>query len=64
MLATITQKEIDRLRATNHVVAIYPRKRLVLVDGYKRFKSPIGAKPWPGRTRPNQALRGRNGRTR
>jgi len=43
-MATITQKEIDRLRAAGRVVAVYPRKRLVLVDGYKRFKAPIGAK--------------------
>jgi hypothetical protein len=32
-LPTISRKDIDQLQATNHVVAIDPRKKMVCVDG-------------------------------
>jgi hypothetical protein len=37
-LPTISRKEIDQLQATKHVVAIYPRKKMVCVDGSKYYR--------------------------
>lgn len=34
---TITASEIIYLRRHNHVVYVYPRKREVSVDGFKRY---------------------------
>lgn len=33
----ITQKEVDRLIAGGHVAHVYPRKRIVCVDGFKYY---------------------------
>ena len=38
MKASITIAEIEALQAANHVVVIYPRKGLVVVDGFKRYQ--------------------------
>lgn len=40
----VTQQELDRLRAAGHCVAIYPRKRLVSIDGFPRRPLAKGAK--------------------
>ena len=37
-MKTITQKQIDELQAKKHVVHIYPRKKIVEVDGFKYYK--------------------------
>jgi len=37
-LPPITRAEVDALNASRHVVYIYPRKKLVLVDGFKRYR--------------------------
>ena len=34
----ITRAEVKALQAANHAVVIYPRKRLVIVDGFKRYQ--------------------------
>ncbi len=38
MKPTITMSEIEKLRATGHVVAIYPKKKIAVVDGFKYFR--------------------------
>ena len=35
--AKLNQTQADKLKAAGHVVAIYPRKKLVVVDGFKRY---------------------------
>jgi hypothetical protein len=35
---TITQAQVDALKASGRAVAIYPRKKLVVVDGFKYFR--------------------------
>ena len=37
-MTTITMKEVVRLNATGHVAHVYPRKRLVCVDGFKYYQ--------------------------
>ena len=34
----ITQSEIDAMRLAGRAVAVYPRKGVAVVDGFKRFK--------------------------
>jgi hypothetical protein len=36
-METITVEQVKQLLADNHVVAAYPRKKLIVVDGFKRF---------------------------
>ena len=43
MTTTITAKQVADLKATGHVVAAYPRKGLVCVDGFKYFKAGVQA---------------------
>lgn len=37
-LPVISQQQIDELRESGHVVFIYPRKQIVRVDGFKRYR--------------------------
>ena len=37
-MKTITKKQIEQLKKTNHAVHIYPRKKIVRVDGHKCYK--------------------------
>lgn len=36
---TITVKELQELQKTAHVIALYPRRNEVVVDGFKRFNA-------------------------
>ena len=38
IIEDITQAEIEALRTTGHVVAVRPRKGIVVVDGFKRYR--------------------------
>jgi len=35
---TITQAGVEALRKAGHAAILYPRKGIVVVDGYKQFK--------------------------
>jgi fucose permease len=49
MAATITVEQVNQLIASNHVVAAYPRKKQIVVDGFKRFSaSPAAIKAAQG----------------
>lgn len=37
-MPTMTLAQVECLRAARHAVHVYPRKKLVVVDGYKRFR--------------------------
>ena len=37
-MKTITQREVDKLLAEKHAVHVYPKKKVVCVDGFKYFK--------------------------
>ena len=37
-MTTITEKRIKELRKKGHSVHIYPRKGIVVVDGFKYYK--------------------------
>jgi len=34
----ITRKQVAHLNATRHVAYIYPRKKIVVVDGFKYYR--------------------------
>jgi hypothetical protein len=38
-MATITVEQVKQLIASNRVVAAYPRKKQIVVDGFKRFSA-------------------------
>lgn len=40
---TLTQYDVLNLLNTGHVVAVYPRKKLIVVDGFKRYNATQGA---------------------
>lgn len=37
-MKSITMEEIDKIIAQGRAVRIYPRKKVVSIDGYKTFK--------------------------
>lgn len=39
MLNKITTKEVNELVVTGHVVFGYPRKQIIMVDGFKRYSA-------------------------
>ncbi len=45
MIEPITVQEVMRLKATKHVVYVYPRKRVVAIDG-GRCKPVKGVTDW------------------
>jgi hypothetical protein len=36
---TLTQSDVLNLLNTGHVVAAYPRKKLIVVNGFKRYRA-------------------------
>ena len=38
-IGVLTQSDVLNLLNTGHVVAAYPRKRLIVVDGFKRYSA-------------------------
>jgi len=37
VIGTLTMKQVESLRASGHIAFIYSRKRIVVVDGFKRY---------------------------
>jgi len=37
-LCTYTQSVIDEMKKNGHTIAIYPRRKIAVIDGYKKYK--------------------------